>query len=71
MEAILRIALIATGSYLFLRGTWGIIWEFWSWAVLGSAGERALLVGSDPRIRFFSVYLAMSAAGATAILCAI
>jgi hypothetical protein len=48
-------ALFFLGAFLVLQGTWKIVWEFHSWAVLSKMGERAPLVDGDPRIRYRSL----------------
>jgi hypothetical protein len=68
LAPVLDFIVLFVGCFAFLRGTWGIIWEFWSWAVLGTAGERVLLVGSDPRIRHFAFYIVQSSGGLAVVL---
>jgi hypothetical protein len=68
LKAVLDFFTLSVGCYTFLRGTWNIVWEFWSWAVLGTAGERALLLGTDPRIKGFTFNLIMQAGGLALVL---
>ncbi len=63
----MRVGLIFVGSFLVFLGIVKVFWEIYSWGKLSELGERAALVGKDPRVKYGS-FIFIAAVGATLVM---
>lgn len=61
-----RVGLIFAGTFIFLLGVGKAMWAVYSWGKLSELGQRAPLVGNDPRVSF-RLELAIAAFGAAVV----